>query len=137
MADGMHADDSTDRGAAIPVCPKCMRELLPTVDFCPHCRSPVTSFASIGYIERAVAEGWGIGEAIVTERPSWVTVIGLWLVLAPSIVLLSVVLIRPARDSAGFGTVVEKGFAAITLGLLGWALVHATRRFVRARRRSE
>lgn len=132
--DEEHAAAVAEPGPAIPVCPKCMAEVLPWMDFCMRCRSPLTAFANTGPMESAFSEGWGIGEAIVTKRPSLVSLIGLWLLVAPSVVVPALMLFRPSLGPLSFGELVERAFAGIFLAFGGWALFHATRNYVRARR---
>jgi hypothetical protein len=62
-------DARAEAGPAIPICAKCLGEVLPWMDFCMRCRSPLTAFANTGPW-RAPSPRDGIGEAIVTKRPS-------------------------------------------------------------------
>lgn len=123
------------RVPAGPVCPRCLDEVFPFVDFCPRCRTPLTSFANTGPLESALSEGWGLGEAIVTKQPRLVTLVGLLLLLTPTLLGGTAFLVSSGRSSGDEGATVGRLVAAGTLGLAGWALVHATRNYVRARRR--
>ncbi len=121
-------------GPAIPVCPKCLAEVRPRTDFCPGCRSPLTSYANTGYFESALAEGWGLGEAIVSRHPSLVTLIGLWLIVAPLLVGFSLQLAPSFGEELLWLGLVGRLVAATVVLCLAWALFHATRNYVRARR---
>ncbi len=128
-------DDDDETGTA--VCPKCMNELAPSVDFCPNCRAPVTSFANTGYLESALAQGWGMGEAIVTKSPSLVHLIGLWLLLLPFLVFPLIVLFVARGDGWTWEGVIGRVVTAVILCFVVWCLQRATRNYVRARRAHE
>ena len=128
-------DARAEAGPAIPICAKCLGEVLPWMDFCMRCRSPLTAFANTGPMESAFSEGWGIGEAIVTKRPSLVSVIGLWFLLVPTMLGFGVSFAFSLRESHTWLGAVGRLVAAGVIACLAWALFHATRNYVRARRR--
>ena len=128
-------DARAEAGPAIPICAKCLGEVLPWMDFCMRCRSPLTAFANTGPMESAFSEGWGIGEAIVTKRPSLVSVIGLWLIVAPTLLGLVLSLVFSLWEPSSWIGAITRPVAAGVVVFLVWALFHATRNYVRARRR--
>ncbi len=127
-----------DDDAGVAVCPKCIGELPPGVHFCPRCRGPVTSFANTGGYESALAEGWSLGESVVTRRPSLVTLIGMWLALLPSaLVGPALFFASPALDSTWARAFVG-AFTLAVSGLFAYCLYRGTLNFMQGgRRRSD
>ena len=126
-----------DDDAGVAVCPKCIGELPPGAHFCPRCRGPVTSFANTGGYESALAEGWSLGESVVTQRPSLVTLIGMWLALLPScLVGPALFFASPALESTWMRAVVGAFTLAIS-GIFAYCLYRGTLNYVRGGRRPE
>jgi hypothetical protein len=93
----------------------------------------VTSFANTGFLESALAEGWGIGESVVTKAPSLVTLIGLWLLLGPWIILPVSIFVLGGLRWTWIAVLTELSMGGILFGV-GWCLYRGTRNYLRARR---
>ncbi len=127
--------------ASRALCPKCMQPLIDGRHFCDHCGMPVTVQATTNPFERILAQGFAFREA--ANHPSKpIVVIGMWLVLAPSLIgIFATCIVHAlhlpqalgAADGsadvvAALATTVLLGFLAVVLGTL---LYKTTRNYFR------
>ena len=110
------------------LCIRCGKPNPEVRDFCQHCRAPISTYSVMGPFESAVAEGWGLGEAATRKRPSGIMLIGLWLILGPT-VLVWIYMAFFQGDGDVFGRVL----AALMSVLFGALHYMVTRNYVRAR----
>lgn len=74
-------------------CPHCIEVIGRFDHFCPHCNGPVTGHASTDPMGQVYSLGRVYSKA-ASGPPSRIVVIGIWLLLAPQVLLLTGSLIR-------------------------------------------
>lgn len=136
MADDLAKTLPTDEGPGIALCTKCLAELAPIDNFCPRCRAPATSYANTAPFEGVLAEGWLMGESVVTRSPRLITLIGLWIIFLPVVAFAAMMLfVVPRPDDPWLALV---GNLPVIAGavLFGYCIYRGTRNYLRARRGS-
>jgi hypothetical protein len=123
-------------GLEIPVCPRCATANVPACTFCVACGGPLSIIATAGPFESALMQARAIGEVVGARRPSFVVVLGAWLLalpfLGPVLFLLALGVIWPG--GRGAGGVVVWTVGALLAGVVGFVLWRVTSRYVRSRR---
>lgn len=83
MAEATQLDEALDQ----PLCPHCLAEISPRDHFCPKCNGPISSHALIDPLGSIYATAHGYSNAM-RGRPRWIVLIGVWLLLGPSFLVL-------------------------------------------------
>ncbi|MCA9078678.1 MAG: hypothetical protein KDA93_26875 [Planctomycetaceae bacterium] len=141
----MSTDSAISPETSLAVCPQCCHANPPTHHFCENCNAPLSAAAAILPSWRPWAEGALVRRA-VRQTDSWLVLIGMWLLFAPSM-LLTVILgsnsypwIVFAQDwkyrspmSAIIGVVISSLFWGGGGALFGSILFQTTRSFFQNR----
>src|SRR5205814_10534642 len=93
-----------------PACPACTQPVGPLQHICPHCGTPLTSFAATDPIRSIYTEGELFRRGVA--RPKLIVVAGIWLISLPAIGMAVIV------GSEGF-SVASILSGAFFLGLYG------------------
>lgn len=118
------------------ICPSCSRPVGQADDFCPRCGTPLTTFATTDPIQSIRAEGEMVRRSM--QKPTPIVLIGVWLLFAPPLVLLLLMVVIGLFHSFDniFGLLFVVPFALFAW--LYWSIVRkVTRRFLAARKESE
>ena len=78
---------SKSSDASVLHCPHCLREVGERSHFCTACGMPITSHSTIGPMEQVWALGWFVNR-LLSQPPSAFTVVGVWLLAFPSLVVV-------------------------------------------------
>ncbi|MCG8510749.1 MAG: hypothetical protein MI741_16120 [Rhodospirillales bacterium] len=89
--DGQQAVSSLHENEPGPLCLHCLSTVGALDHFCPNCAAPITAHASIDSLGQVYAAGRAYREA-ASERPRFIVVLGLWLIFAPQIPVLALVM---------------------------------------------
>lgn len=103
------------------LCPSCMHQNLPEVDFCANCLAPLGRTTAIDPIKSIYARGFIYRQARV--RPSRRTLIGMWLIFGPALLFPLFSLIK----EPSWGVVL---FFAIPFPIAGVLLYRVTRSYI-------
>jgi hypothetical protein len=135
---------------ATPLCPHCLHPIDPLAHLCPNCFGPVSAHAAIDPIKRIYTMGWGYRNAVF-GKPRLVTIVGMWLILAPFVVFGFLALYLRLRDLGVWGSrspwisshsdglfygLLRLAFVVVPTALFAAILIKATSRW-RKRRRAE
>lgn len=115
---------SPDADVEAMVCPHCMHMVLADSHFCEHCSGPITSIASMDPLGSVYAQGFGFGKAV--DRPTSPMIFwGMWLLLAPQILMLLPILVMVARSLfIEYGSPPRFARLLLLLLLLGMAMLY-------------
>ena len=126
--------DSVGQGKDIVVCPSCLTENVPSVDFCKNCGCPLSSIATIDPLRRAYSMGWAYRKA-AGGPIGLIVLVGMWLLLLPTAILSPFAFLQPLRDDVSLPA---RAVYAILWGIPGLAsgylLYRMTRNYFRRRR---
>ncbi|MBI4581037.1 MAG: hypothetical protein HY718_15140 [Planctomycetes bacterium] len=79
-------NSGSDGSGQTPLCPGCLAELSPGVDFCGTCGMPVSPGSVIEPLKQVQATGWAY-RRVLHGRPSRIVLIGMWLIMGPMVIL--------------------------------------------------
>lgn len=122
------------------VCPSCTHSCPGDAHFCPHCRSPISSYAATGPFESIFAEGAAYRRAVSSPTKP-IILVGVWLIFFPfacSGIFAAVFLIKTLIGS-GFTNIHREDLYlmiwGLALGPIGaFALYQTTRNYISTRR---
>ncbi len=69
------------------LCPNCCKGNAVAGHFCTRCGAPLSSMATMDPLWSVWAEGYMVRKAVHRPR-SWMTLVGMWLIFAPQVVLI-------------------------------------------------
>lgn len=109
-------DERGDRpaGVELPVCPNCMTPANPCDRFCRECGCPLSPLTGFDPMGRIYSQGFVYRKA-ATKRVSKMTVLLLWLLLAPGPAMYLLVMLRDVVSDLGEGRLTA---GRLLLGLL-------------------
>ena len=81
------------------VCTACHNHNHPYAKYCLNCSAPLCSTAAWGPWEQTQAEGFVIRQAVTTDRPRPILLIGIWLMFGPAWLCLTVLFWPEANGS--------------------------------------
>jgi hypothetical protein len=125
-------DNSSGRGEALPLCPKCFAENPTVAVRCVNCGAYFTDRAATLPFETSIAGAWAIGEAVSAGRPSRVMLIGAWLLLLPWLLfaLAASVSIHPRSAPVGL---LAASIGLLEAAFIAFLLHRVTRNYRRGR----
>jgi len=114
------------------LCPSCGELCSEDAQFCPSCRSPISSYASTGPYESIFAEGAAY-RAAFNSPTKLIVVIGVWLLFAPAtfsgLFILFNALTQPSKfDASNIYTVI---LSLVFLLVGGYILYKTTRNYLK------
>lgn len=126
-----------------PLCPHCIEPIGPFDHFCPACGRPITGHASTDPLGQVFAAGEAYRSAIDRAPRRPIVLVGMWLIFAPSIVVIAmgpVAIVRALKVTSdpdyGYATVLI--LILLTVGLCstvyGAILWRATRSYFERKR---
>lgn len=84
---------------AVPICPCCLTPVDSDEElFCPKCGAPIDPVASMMPFERIHAQGYVFRQA-VAKPTNWLVVVGIWVLLAPQVIVIVALLLWPGGAS--------------------------------------
>ena len=126
--------NSAGQDKDLVVCPGCLAENVPSVDFCQSCGWPLSSTATIDPLRRAYSMGWAYRRS-ANGPIRLVVLVGMWLVILPTAVCLPFNFYLRPPDGLSFPACT--GYAvlyAVLWSAGGDLLYRITRNYLRRRR---
>lgn len=104
------------------VCMSCLAPNDERTDFCEKCGTPLSTTSTLDPLKVIRAEGFALGKATTTARPKFIIVLGVWVLLFPSLLTSVFIAISQALYGAEFfgfvffwGAVAWTVFASVVL----------------------
>jgi hypothetical protein len=121
------------------VCPACLEINPPRADYCAKCAAPLNSLVAFNPFDQTLVEGFGYRRA-VDGPPSKIILIGIWILFAPSFLIIPLLFsdLQRGIGSLGiFGFICQHAFLAAYAPLSIVMLYRTTANFISKRKRRE
>ncbi len=92
-------EDEPSEGLVL--CSNCLHHNIPNAHFCEQCGMPLSTYSVIAPFERILSYGWFLRKA-TTMTPTKITLVGMWMLCAPTAVICFAFVIGFIRGDFGF-----------------------------------
>ena len=119
-------ESSQEPSFELIVCPSCIHENQPYVDYCENCGAPISPTVNYDPYKRIASQGW-LYRKSASEPRRLITVIGMWLIFAPWLIFLVVLFYSTYVHPIGYVVVFLLGFIPAVI------LFRTTKNYLRKR----